>query len=128
MEQTISLSHIFLTILLLAGYGFLGYRFVRKTENRTNAAERVIAKFVRVALLLLYLSGLLLSTNFRVSVHRWHHIASLLPIAVLLGFQVLPYLRRKENTANAYGKLFIILGILVLIVSITSFLNIVPQI
>lgn len=128
METIITLSHTFLTVLLLAGYAFLGVRFLRKTEDKTSVGERTMAQFVRVALLLLYLSGLLMSTNLQLSVHRWHHIASLAPVVVLLGFQFLPYLRKKPNGAKAYGVLFVILFVLILIVSATSLLNIVPKI
>ena len=83
-------AHPILAIILLFGYGFLALQLFRRKEEKLVPLDRFITQFVRIALLLAYFSGLVMSMNMHLWVNKWHHYASLIPVAIMFLFQFGP--------------------------------------
>jgi hypothetical protein len=120
MNTTIKIAHPVLVLILIAGYSFLIYRLYKKKNQDMQPFEVMVAQVVRIAFLLVYFSGLVLSVNFRLPVSRVHHYASLVPVVILAVFQFLPFIRKKNVQTTEYFYFFIYLLIAVLVISVTA--------
>lgn len=128
MEKLIGASHAVATLVLILGYGYLLLKFRRKADSSpVTIGENVVAYLVRFVLLWLYVSGLILTTSLGRGIHRAHHYLSLLPVAVLLLFQLWPAFRREKRSFRQYSLLFLALAISVIITALTSRLSILPR-
>ena len=114
--------HPVLAAAALVFYLILGVRLLRSSKEQLTPGETVLAQAARISMLLIYLSGLVLSYNLHLHVASGHHIASLLPVAVLFGFQFLPGLFNRQISLKAAGWMFLCLFFAFLIISGTAFL------
>ncbi|MBN1540860.1 hypothetical protein JW992_01860 [candidate division KSB1 bacterium] len=121
MSETLGLLHAVLAGAALVFYFFLGIRLVRRKEERITPGETVVAQAARISMLLLYLSGLILSFNLQRPVAFAHHLASLLPVAVLFAFQFLPALLKKQLSVRATGWMFLCQFIAFVVISLAVF-------
>jgi len=128
MEKWIGASHAAATVVLVLGYIYLLLMFRRKEDSSpVTLGENIVAYLVRFVLLLLYVSGLILTTSIGRPVHRVHHYVSLLPVAVLLLFQLLPAFKREKRSFRQYSWLFLALAISVIITALTSRFGTLPR-
>lgn len=113
-------AHPILAIILFVGYGYLAFQLFRRKQEKLFPIDHFVTQFVRITFLLAYLSGLILSMNLHVWVHKWHHYTSLAPVAVMFIFQFLPQLLQKEINVRGYAFMFLAMFISVVIISFTS--------
>ena len=113
-------AHPVLAIILLFGYGFLTVQLFRRKQENLFPIDRFVTQVVRVSLLLTYLTGLIMSMNLHIWVYKWHHYASLVPVAVMFLFQFLPQFLQKEINVRGYAIMFLAMLISVIFISITS--------
>jgi hypothetical protein len=90
MTMWIKTAHPLFSLVLFFLYLALAVRL--KRQNDLRPLDTALAQAARLLLLLIYLTGLIMSMNLGIRVASWHHYASLLPVFVLLIFQVLPSL------------------------------------
>ena len=121
MNQLLQVGHPLLAGAALLFTLILSLRLLRRSKERITPAETVLAQAARVAMLLLYLSGLVMSYNLKMPVAFAHHLASLLPVLVLLIFQFLPSLRKTELSIRWNGWMFVGLFVAYLIISAAAF-------
>ncbi len=108
---------------VLSGILFLIYfaLFLRlRKQNDLKPLDTALAQGARLLLLLVYLTGLIMTMNLGIWVRSWHHYASLLPVGVLLIFQVLPNLFNRAMTVKNAIWMFAAMGVAVLIISFTA--------
>jgi hypothetical protein len=123
MKNFIAPLHVVMSMALLLGYGWLIIRFSRKEgSDKTTGLEKGIAHLVRLFLLLIYLTGLLMTIPLYRKVNPLHHYAALLPVAVLFIFQMVPMLKVR-NVYKVYGWMFLLLIICIMIIIAASRLS-----
>ena len=119
MKDLIVSSHTVIAIILLLSYGFLAFRLFRKTT--IDPLETTIAMIARIAFLLAYLTGLLISMNLKIFVPMKHHYASVLPVFIIFLFQFMPNLLQKERKTRSYAWMFLLMLIAIIVISVTSY-------
>jgi hypothetical protein len=112
--------HPILTVMLLALYAVLVYRFLFMKLEELAAIDTVLIQSARFILLALYLTGLVMSINLGRWVSSWHHTLSLIPVAVLFFFQFLPSVRQKLLTIRTFGWMFLLLFLVVITISLSA--------
>lgn len=127
MENYLAPLHGIFSLALLALYAVLAVRFFRKKDDGVNLLDRMLAQMARFGLLLVYLTGLYLNVTLGRMVHSAHHLSSLLPIVVVFGIRFWPSIVNKENTPKTYAWMFAILFVLMLIIGVTTRLNVLPS-
>jgi len=128
MEQIILLSHRILPILLVIGYAILFIRFFRNPHGDPAPVDTVIAYAMRYLLVLLYVSGLLMSYYLGLLVNRVHHVLSLIPLIGLIFIRYIPKLFRKGLYLKTYAWFFLALFIFIIVISLTARLSYFPTI
>jgi len=118
--QTIRTLHPILAVILIAGYLYLGLRFLRKKERYLTTLEVTLSQVVRISLLLIYLTGLLMSMNMGLRVAKIHHYASLIPVAVIFIFQFLPQLLKKDIGIKGAAWMFLSMFLTVIVIAFSS--------
>ena len=118
--ELIRTVHPILAIILFLGYGFLSVQLFRRKQEKLETLDRFMTQFVRIALLLAYFTGLVMSMNMNLWVNSWHHYASLLPVAVMFLFQVVPQLIQKQINVRGYAFMFLAMFLSIVFISITS--------
>jgi hypothetical protein len=100
MTMWIKTAHPLFSLVLFFLYLALAVRL--KRQNDLKPLDTALAQAARLLLLLIYLTGLIMSMNLGIWVPSRHHYASLLPVFILLIFQVLPsFFGRGVNIQNA---------------------------
>ena len=113
-------AHPVFAIVLLVGYGFLAVRlFLQKSEN-LGPIDRLLSQVVRISLLVVYLSGLVMSMNLGLWASKFHHYASLLPVVVMFIFQFVPQFLQKQTSLRGYAIFFLGMFLSILIISLSS--------
>jgi len=118
--QTIRTLHPIIAVILIAGYLYLGWRFLRKKENHLTTIEATLAQVVRISFLLAYLTGLLMSMNLGLRVPVIHHYASLIPVVIIFFFQFLPQLLKKDIGIKGAGWMFLTMLFAVIVIAFSS--------
>ena len=118
--ELIRTAHPVLAIVLLLGYGFLVVQFFKRRKQKLLPIDRFVTQLMRISLLLAYFTGLIMSMNMRIEVHKWHHYAGLAPVAVLFIFQFLPQILQKEVNFKGYSFMFLAMFISIVFISLTS--------
>lgn len=118
--QTIRTLHPIIAVILIAGYLYLGWRFLRKKENHLTTIEATLAQVVRISFLLAYLTGLLMSMNLGLRVPVIHHYASLIPVVIIFFFQFLPQLLKKDIGIKGAGWMFLSMLFAVIVIAFSS--------
>ncbi len=124
MFEIAAKAHPILAVILLLLYLYLGIQFYRKRNGNVDALELTVAQFIRIPFWLVYLTGLLMSMNARLSVENLHHYASLIPVVVLFAFQLLPSLLKKEVSIKNYAVMFFVMFFAVIVISLSARMNI----
>jgi len=114
MESFIETMHGVAAILLLLIYLLLAARMFRAKVERFSSLDRAPAQIARLVLLLVYLSGLIMSYSLGRIVHPAHYVIGLLPIVVLLGVHYAPQSFPAQRE-KAYARLFAALFMLTLL-------------
>ena len=113
-------AHVVLTVILLIIYFGIALRLLSKKKRVIGSTELTMAQFARMALLLTYLNGLILSMNMKLPVAANHHYVSLIPASVMLVFQFLPKKHKHGLGMIGYAIMFILMGISVIIIAATT--------
>lgn len=127
MSRFVILFHPILAALLFFGYFLLAIRFLDKKKKKANALDKSLAQIVRFVLLLLYLTGLLMSMNLHIYVGNFHHYLSLLPVLILFAFQFMPSVFKKDVTIKDYAWMFVSMVIIILLVALSSRISYLPH-
>ncbi len=127
METWVVRGHAVLAILLIFLYIAIIIRLFRGKAETATAGERAMGHVARLSLLLLYVTGLLMSVQFNIFVSPVHHYASLLPILVILLFQFIPALRGQGDSPRAQAYTFIAMLIAVSLIAASAHLSIAPK-
>ncbi|MBN1560406.1 hypothetical protein JW998_09160 [candidate division KSB1 bacterium] len=120
MEHSIVPVHLILTLGIAALYLFFAIRFFREQDDKISAVDRALIQVTRYALLMLYLTGLFMTVTFGMTVHKLHHMISILPAIGVVGIRYLPLLTKRPNTLRTYAWTFAILFVLVLVTALSS--------
>ncbi len=128
MEQIVLYSHRIIPVLLMIGYAVLFIRFFRNPHGDPAPVDTAMAYAMRYLLILLYVSGLLMSYYLGLLVNRVHHVLSLVPLIGLIFIRYIPKLFRKDIYLKTYAWFFLILFIFILVISLTARLSYFPQI
>lgn len=113
-------AHLVLTIILLLLYFGIALRLLTKKKRTIGTTELTMAQFARLALLLTYLNGLILSMNLKIPVAREHHYVSLIPAGIMLVFQFLPKKHKHGLGMIGYAIMFLLMGVAVVIIATTT--------
>jgi len=124
METFLKIGHPVLAALLLVLYFLLSYRFFKKGDGNPRLTEVTLAQAARIFLLLIYLTGLIMSMNLKIHVYRNHHYASILPVFVIFIFQFLPGLFGKQLDNKGNAMMFLSMLVAILIISITALIRV----
>lgn len=126
MDYYFDITHGATAVLLLLIYLILAARMFRTKIKRFGSLDRALAQIARLALLLVYLSGLIMSYSLGRMVHPAHYVIGLLPILLLLGVRYAPrsFPAQREK---AYARLFAALFIFILLACLSSQLTILPK-
>lgn len=127
MSNYIAPTHHYLTVILALLYLYLAIRFFRNKNRKATTLDRVIAHAARYILLIVYVSGIVMSLSLGMMVSRLHHIMSLIPAFLMVGIRYVPLLTRKKNSSTIYAWLFVILFILMIALGLTSVPSRLPQ-
>ena len=127
METWIVRGHAVLTVLLIFLYVSIIIRLFRSKAETPTAADRTMGHVARLSLLLLYITGLLMSVQFNIFVSPVHHYTSLLPILVILLFQFVPAMRGRGDSPRAQAYTFIAMLIVVSLIAASAHLSIAPK-
>jgi hypothetical protein len=111
--------HPIIAALLLISYTLLAWRWWTLKETKLSPLYRTLAHTSRFLLLVLYMDGLLLSNVFRLPVSEWHHYSSLLPVLVMLVFQVLPGLFKYELDNKGKSWMWITMLVSMVVISLS---------
>ncbi|HPI72413.1 MAG TPA: hypothetical protein PK843_18040 [bacterium] len=106
--------------LLIGVYGLLAWRWGTRKKTAFSAFYRTLAQTGRLILLWEYLNGFILFNSYRLPVSGWHHYASLLPVAVILIFQVLPGLFDYELDEKGMRQMWLAMLITVATISMAG--------
>jgi hypothetical protein len=120
MLSWIGPAHHVLAIVLLVLYALLSYRLWTKSEEELTSLESTLIQTARLLLLVIYLTGAILSINMGVHVARIHHWVSLTPVLILFFFQFLPGLLRKGPGTRFYAIMFLLMALTIIAISITG--------
>ncbi|NLP11453.1 hypothetical protein GX408_13745 [bacterium] len=112
--------HIVSAGLLIGIYGLLAWRWRARNQAASFTFCRTLAQISRLILLWEYLNGFILFNIYRLPVSDWHHDASLLPVAVLLIFQVLPGLFSYEPDEKGMRQMWLAMLITVGIIGMAG--------
>ena len=113
------IAHDVLTIILLVLYFGIAIRLFTKKKRTIGSIELTMAQFARMALLLTYLNGLILSMNMKIHVSRDHHYVSLIPAGVMFIFQFMPKKYKHQLGMFGYAIMFLLMGISIIIIATT---------
>lgn len=119
MTPAILFLHRLLPFILSAGYIWLFFR-LRKNRKQPEPLDVAVAQGVRVLLLMMYLTGLIMSMNLKMPVANSHHMLSLAPVVVFFIFQFLPQLLKRQISARTLGIMFLTLLVSVVLISISG--------
>ena len=120
MQNLALIAHKVLSYFLIAAYVFLAIRFYIRRRKKFEPMDATLSQTVRISLLLVYLSGLLLSMNYGNYVERLHHYSSLLPVAIMLISQIVFRFIRSEMNSLGYAIMTAIMAIVILYISISG--------
>jgi hypothetical protein len=120
MYQLLLKMHPTLTVLLLALYALLAWRWWTLQQPRPSVWYRTLAHISRFFLLLLYLNGFMLYAGYRFPVGDWHHYASLLPVSVIFFFQFIPALAKKPLSARKQSIMWMAMFLCIFLISVLS--------
>lgn len=112
--------HIISAGLLIVIYGLLACRWGTRKQPASSAFYRTLSHTGRLILLWEYLNGFILFNSYRLPVSDRHHYASLLPVAVILIFQLLPGLFNYELDEKGMRQMWLAMLITVVIISMAG--------
>ncbi|MBN1482905.1 hypothetical protein EH223_13305 [candidate division KSB1 bacterium] len=127
MLNYVAPAHLFLTVILALLYVYLAIRFFRNKNSKSASFDRFLAHIARYILLVVYVSGIVMSVSMGMMVSRIHHVISLVPALLMVGIRYVPLVTRRANTLKLYAWLFVFLFILMIVLGVTSRLSHVPQ-
>ena len=108
--------HPILALFLLFAYPLLAWLF---RKDKITPSMIALAQTVRFVFLGLYLTGLIMTMNLHIAVNRWHHYLSLLPVLIILFFQLLPTLR-KQTSEKMYVWMFFLMFVAVIAIGLAA--------
>ena len=109
--------HPIIAVILMVLYFGISLRLFIKKKQQIEPIDLTLAQLARIALLFIYLNGLVLSMNMKIPVNREHHYASLIPAAVMFVFQFLPKKVKHKLGIKGYAIMFLLMGIAVIIIA-----------
>ncbi|MDZ7725742.1 MAG: hypothetical protein U5R06_23675 [candidate division KSB1 bacterium] len=121
MNVVIEIGHRILAVVLMIGYAVLAFRFFRAGERVPTFFETMLAQIVRFSLLLEFVTGILLSLNYKIQVSSWHHWACIIPVLTLAVYQIIR-MTRSVSLKN-YARVFLIMCAAVLLISLIPFID-----
>lgn len=121
MDNLITTGHCILPVVLVLGYAVLAVRLLRAGPREPAFFEKFLAQIVRFSLLLQFVTGIVLSLNMHVWVSPWHHWACLVPILVLVVYQVIRM--THQISLKNYARVFLIMCISIVMISLTSMIR-----
>ena len=122
LEHIVKICHPILTVILIVSYSLLAIRLFPKGKTDLGPMEIALAQVARFSLLLTYLTGLILSMNFKFDIAKIHHYASMIPVAVIFFFQFLPGALKKSVSIRGYAFMFSSMLFAVILISVTAFI------
>ena len=120
MSDFVRLTHPILAVILIAGYAAMAWRLFTRKSGEFDVLDVTLAQVARIGLLLTYLTGLILSMNFNRFVHKSHHYTSLIPVAVMFVFQILPRMLNKSLGVKGYAWMLALMFVTVAVISFTG--------
>ncbi len=120
MTPAILILHRWLPFILVPGYFWLFSR-LKTNKNQLEPLEVAVAQGVRILLLVMYMTGLVMSINLKRPVSESHHLLSLAPVVVFFVFQFLPQLLKRQITTRTLAFMFLALLLSVVTISITGY-------
>ncbi len=120
MLSWIEPAHALLAVILLVLYVLLSFRLWKKSEEELTSLEMTLIQAARMLLLVMYLTGAVLSINMGVHVARIHHWVSLVPVVILFFFQFLPGLLKNNPGTRFYAVMFLLMALAIVAISITG--------
>ncbi len=88
-------AHGLLTYFLMVLHLVLAVRFFRSSRDEATTLDRVLVQVVRYALLLVFISGLVLNITLSQLVSQVHQIISIIPAVIVVGAKCLPHITHK---------------------------------